>query len=319
MSKIFDALQGTRSEVSDLLPSLIADRPTVAGRAIPASEPQPAGTGTLPAGPVESPVPERIVDAYATAYTGGSSIRRVKLAIPASSPLLPFENPREHAAEQYRIARTRLSHHPKQPRMIVISSSSAGDGKSLTAINLAGVLSLKGDANVLLLDADFRRSAIHLALGLPKTPGLAEVVTGKCSLEDAVLQTEQYPNLNILVNGDLGNLNPSEVLDSPRWQALCQLVRTRYQYIIVDSPPVAAVADFDLIQMVADGTILVVRPDHSKRSACFKAIDLVPKEKFLGVILNCAESWLFHRDENYGYNYRYHANAAGNGTGNGTA
>jgi receptor protein-tyrosine kinase len=311
MSKIFDALQGTQSEVSDLLPALIDSKIEDAGRSMPTPGPEPPAKG------VSSPAaaPQNSAVEYSAAHTSSASrsIRRIPLAVAESAPLLPFENPREHAAEQYRILRTKIAHHPKKPKMIVVSSSGRGDGKSLTAINLCGVLSLKRDTNVLLLDADFRRSTLHSLLGLPQVPGLAEVVAGKCSFEDAVVQADQYPNLHILVSGDVGDLNPSELLDSVSWQALCQVLRTRYTYIIIDSPPVAAVADFDLIQMAAEATVLVVRPDHSKRTACFKAIELVPKEKFLGVILNCAENWVFQRDDTYGYDYGKAEGALSNG------
>src|SRR5580700_5387855 len=142
MSKIFDALQGTRSEVSDLFPDLIED-PQGASAARPMLTPSPA-TQTAEAGETAAAVNESETAAVVrTSYAGGKPVRVLALAVPATAPLLPFENPREHAAEQYRIARTKLTHHPKQPRMIVISSSGAGDGKSLTAINLAGALSLK--------------------------------------------------------------------------------------------------------------------------------------------------------------------------------
>jgi capsular exopolysaccharide synthesis family protein len=232
-------------------------------------------------------------------------IRRVPLVIASSEPLLPFENPQEPAAEQYRIARTKLAHHPKNPKMIVISSASSGDGKSFTSINLAGVLSLKGNTKVLLLDGDFRRSSMHSRLGLPPSPGLAEVITGECEFEDAVIQADQFPNLYIIVRGDTKAINPSELLDSPRWHSLCKQARKDFDYIIIDSPPVAAVADFELIQIAADGTILVVRPEHSKRSACLQAIENIPKDKFLGVMLNCAADWFLSKRNSYGYGYGY--------------
>ena len=234
-----------------------------------------------------------------------SRIRRLPLVVASSEPLLPFENQEEPAAEQYRIARTKLAHHPKNPRMIVISSASSGDGKTFTAINLAGVLSLKGDSRVLLLDGDFRRSSMHSRLGLPSGPGLAEVIAGECAFEDAVIQADQFPNLYILVRGDAKTINPSELLDSPGWRMLCKRAREEFEYIIVDSPPVAAVADFELIQVAADGTILVVRPEHTKRSACLQAIDTIPKDKFLGVMLNCAEDWFLSKHSSYGYGYGY--------------
>jgi protein-tyrosine kinase len=315
MSRIFDALQGTRSETSELLPALIGDNPHAPINQ-PAPEPAPAprvapaqATAPVVVDQADPPPPPTPVAPRSMLGT----IRQIALAIPSSEPLLPFENPNEPAAEQYRIARTKLAHHPKKPKVIVISSPSAGDGKSVTAINLAGALSLKSEAKVLLLDADFRRSTTHQQLGLPETPGLAEVLLGQCSFEDAVIQAEQFPNLHILVSGDVKDMNPSELLDSPRWQALCQVMRTRYQHVIVDSPPVAAVADFDLIQLAADGTILVVRPDHTKRAACFKALETVPREKLLGVLLNCEHDWFLNKHDGYGYGYGYESGAKRNG------
>lgn len=299
MSRIFDALQGTRSETSDLLPVLIGDDPKGEVHQPPTPKPLVPAPKTA-AGPATAPV---VVNLAEPTPVTARSIRQIALAIPASEPLLPFENPNDPAAEQYRIARTKLVHNPKKPKVIVISSPSSGDGKSVTAINLAGALSLKNEAKVLLLDADFRRATTHHQLGLPETPGLAEVIMGQCLFEDAVIQAEQFPNLHILVSGDIKDINPGELLDSPRWQALCQMMRTHYQHVIVDSPPVAAVADFDLIQLAADGTILVVRPDHTKRAACFKALETVPKEKLLGVLLNCEQDWFLNRHHGNGYGY----------------
>ena len=334
MSKIFDALQGTRSEVSELLPSLFDDpmppphlNPaapvTAASQAVveepvveqPVAQPEPIRFDRAVADQpkVERAAAEPLASgrtvtpaiALPTTPLAPARIRRLPLVVRSFEPLLPFENPQEQAAEQYRIARTKLSHHPKNPKMIVISSASAGDGKSFTAINLAGVLSLKGESKVLLLDADFRRSSMHSRLGLPHSPGLAEVITGEYDFEDAVIQADQFPNLYILVRGDCKSINPSELLDSPGWHALCQKTRAEFEYIIVDSPPVAAVADFELIQIAADGTILVVRPEHTKRAACMRAIDTIPRDKFLGVLLNCAADWFLNKHSSYGYGYGY--------------
>ena len=312
MSKIFQALHGAQNEVSELLPELIGEGIV---------EDDPAADPALPAPEVDSAAPAAAVPVERrdfmqpragspapSAAAGG--IRITPLALASSSPLLPFDNPHAHAAEQYRILRTKLAHHPKRPKMIVISSANAGDGKTFTAVNLAGVLSLTGDAKVLLIDADFRRSAIRKQLGLAEGPGLSEVVLGNCVFEEAVVQAEQFPNLHVLANGKLENMNPSELLDSHYWRALCQTARKRYQYVILDSPPVAAVADYDLIQMAAEGMVLVVRPEHTNRSACFKAIETIPREKFLGVILNCAQPWFLHKTYGYQYGYGYAPEAA---------
>ena len=136
---------------------------------------------------------------------------------------------------------------PSQPRIIVISSPGLGDGKSLSAINIAGALSLKTSAKVLLVDADFRRASIHTKIGFPESPGLAEMLGRGCSLEAAVIRCEQFPSLYVLPAGERP-ANPVELLDSPQWGHLCARLRKEFEYIIIDSPPMEAVADYDLIQ-----------------------------------------------------------------------
>ena len=121
--------------------------------------------------------------------------------------------------------------------MIVVSSAGPGDGKTVTAVNLAGALSLKADGDVLLIDADFRQSAVGTLLGLPGPAGLAQVLTGTRTLEGALIRAEQFPNLCILGAGNHPS-NPSELLDSPGWRDLARTLRQMFRYVIVDSPPI---------------------------------------------------------------------------------
>ena len=212
----------------------------------------PASTVSAPVAPAVSFEPRSEKPEASTA--GESLVSQIPSRpsrIPASAPLLPFDSTHWHAAEQYRIVRTKIIQHPKQPRTLVVSSAGSGDGKSVTSVNIAGALSLKTEANVLLLDADFRRSAIHLQLGFPQSPGLADIVSGSCGLQDALDRTEQLPNLYVIPAGE-AKVNPTELLDSSRWRAICAQFRAHFRYIIIDSPPIAAVADYDLIQAVCD-------------------------------------------------------------------
>ena len=174
--------------------------------------------------------------------------------------------------------------------MIVISSPAPGDGKSVTAINTAGALALESEAAVLLVDADLRKPALHKQLGLPQSPGLADVLAGACALEDALVHTKEFPNLYAMSSGTT-SANLVELLDSKQWRAVCTRLRGMFRYVIIDSPPVAAVADYALIQDVCDGVILVVRPYWTNRNLCRQALDLVPKGKFLGVLLNRVPDW----------------------------
>ncbi|MGH9438397.1 MAG: CpsD/CapB family tyrosine-protein kinase, partial [Terriglobia bacterium] len=191
------------------------------------------------------------------------------------------------------------------PRFVLVSSACPGDGKTTTAINLAASLTLKADTSVLLLDADMRKPAIADLLGIPRSPGLADVLSGRARLEEAVVRTEQFPNFFILPAGE-PTRHAAELLDSDRWRSLAAEIRGRFSSTIVDAPPVAAVADYDLLQKTCDGVLLVVRPDHTERTLCIKTLQSIPKDKFLGVLLNQVREWLFWKAPGYYHYYGKH-------------
>lgn len=233
-----------------------------------------------------------------------SRIRVLPVQIGESAPLLPYDGCSPRAGEQYRAVRTNLMQHPDAPRVLVVSSCGSGDGKTLSAVNTAGALAIKGDTTVLLMDADLRRPSLAPALGLPPEPGLADVLAGDCELEDAIVRTAQFPDLYVLPGGK-ARRNPAELLDSVRWHRLCALVKNSFRFVLIDTPPIAAVTDYDLVQAVADGVIFVVRPDHSDRNLCLAALQKVNASgKLTGVLVNCAENWFLHK--RYGrYPYPY--------------
>jgi capsular exopolysaccharide synthesis family protein len=302
MSRIFEAFKLTEGDIAgQVLPDLgggtadAAPAPApVADAPVPAAQPSAPGKASQPAPPPFLKEPP----------AGPAFSRVLRLEVPELSPVLPFDDTNFRASEQYRIIRTRIIQHESDPRVIVVSSPGTRDGKSLTALNLAGALSLKATARVLLIDTDFRRPSIHIQIGFPESPGLADVFEGKCRLEEAIIRTVQFPSLHVLTAGER-RANPAELLDSPQWDALCARFREMFEYVILDSPPMAAVADYDLIQAVCDGVIVVVRPDHTNRKACFELIDKVPKNKLLGVLMNCVPEWLPSRANSYEpYYYR---------------
>ena len=128
-------------------------------------------------------------------------VRPVSFQISDSSPLLSPEREDRRAAEQYRIIRTRIFHKLPGPSITVISSPGMGDGKTVTSVNLAAALAHKSEDRVILIDADLRLSKVHERLGIPRTPGLAEVLSGACALQDALRRVEQLPNFYILPAG----------------------------------------------------------------------------------------------------------------------
>jgi len=234
------------------------------------------------------------------------SARVVTLQVAPLAPILPFDGTHSGAGEQYRMLRTRISQNPKSPQVIAITSSGPNDGKSVTAVNLAGALALKGEQRVLLIDGDFRRSTIADQLGLNPTPGLAEILTGQTTLHEALIQAQQIAPLFILPAGEPSG-NPVELLDCSLWREFLEYCRAEFKYIIIDSPPLGVVADYDLIQASCDGAILVVRPDHTDRQLTLKALTTIPKDKFIGVVLNCVEPWFLHRQRTYPGYYHYPA------------
>jgi capsular exopolysaccharide synthesis family protein len=284
MSKIFEALQRARGNPDDALPPGLED---------------PAPTFE------ESPLQSSNGAPKAKDEPQESDIRTVPIRVPKGLPVLPFDTAHNSAAEQYRMIRTRIVQSLVPRQLLLVSSPDSGDGKTISTINIAGALALKADANVLILDADLCRPAIAKTLGIPTSPGLAEVLAGDTPLQDAVVRVEQFRNLYVLPAGEL-TVNRTELLDSPRWKAVCDAVRSQFRFTILDAPPIDAVADYPLIQSVCDGVIVIVRPDHTNRVRCAHALKTVPKEKLIGVVINAAKSFFFLRHSPYhyyGYSY----------------
>ena len=259
MSKIFEALQKTSGDVAEFTLPMVTSTP--------AAEPGPTGAATLVEDIVRdtAPIAADVAAVIAIPYTAEVDVmpaglaepdmppnerrtRVVSLRLSAESPILPFDAEHVRAGEQYRVARTKILQHPRRPKLVVISSTGSGDGKTITSINLAGAMALKSEGQVLLIDGDMRRSQVGVQLGFPQAPGLADVLAGACALEDAIVQTEQFPNLFVLPGGK-PIANPTELLDSSRWTSLCATVRQQFKFVIFDAPPMATVAAASSPQM----------------------------------------------------------------------
>jgi capsular exopolysaccharide synthesis family protein len=328
LSNIFDALRRSGHEVAGIdLPGLLddqrqqpiphqeAEKPNgtaLSNGAAPSNGAAVSNGATLPNGASGQNGASVVTAEHRNGYIGLSvkpgNIRTRPIAIRTSGPVLPFDDQRK-TIEQYRMLRTKIQQHTADPRVLLIAGSGPGDGKTTNAINLAGVLSLKPHTTAVLVDADFRRSSIRKMLGLQDGPGLVDILTGVCSLEDALIRTEQYPNLYVLGNGERWQ-NSAELLDSPRWISVLAALRQEFSYVVLDSPPIGTLADYDLLQASADGVILVVRPDHTRRELAMKALDSIPKEKFLGVVMNGVEKWFLKKDY-YSYSQEYYATPEG--------
>lgn len=233
-----------------------------------------------------------------------SALRSAEVHIKARTPLLPFAGDNSQAAEQYRIVRTKVVQHPGRPRVLAISSAESGDGKSVTAVNLAGVIALNPEYNVLLSDVDLHRSSLAKYFDLPIKPGLADVLSGASTLRECVVRIEPFPNLFFLPGGK-SSRGPADLLNSRRWDALVSALRKQFNYCVMDTPPAGALADFELVQASADGVVLVARQDHTNRMLWVRAMETVPREKMIGVVMNCVKPWFLARSGSYYQYYHY--------------
>jgi len=298
MSKIFDALVKQEGDLAQFAKDF-SDANSI----------KPLTNGTAAkmapsASPVITPIRPKVQEV--------PEIRVAPLRLSVTTPLFPFDQHNARAAEQYRIVRTKILQDLRQPHVVLVSSASPMDGKTITSINLAGVMALRKELRVLLVEADLHRSNIARILGLPDGPGLAEVITGKASLAEALVRIEQFPNLFVLPGGGPYK-GATELLDSGQWRMVMETLRSQFTHVIVDSPPIGVLADFDLLQAIADGVVFVVRPDQTNRTLCLKALSSVPEDKLLGVVLNAAKDWVLHRN-GYSYYYNYYYNNNGTST-----
>ncbi len=320
MGKILKALQTANGDISDLVMQCLEDIPDAPSSRL--ANGRRGGKAAVVEGIFESAAVARAAgrDGHrenherlepwaeelagrnvATAAAPELGTRRISFRVSDASPLLSPAKEDRRAAEQYRMIRTRIFHHLPGSSITVISSPGMGDGKTVTAVNLAAALAHKSEDKVLLIDADLRLSKVHHRLGLEKGPGLANILEGSCTLEDAMLQVEQLPNFFVLPAGE-STVNPTELLDSSAWHALLSRLRSDFRRTIVDSPPVEAVADFDLISPHCDGVVLVVRPDHTSRAVLTSALAKL-KGKLTGVLMNDVEDWFLWKRETPSYRY----------------
>jgi protein-tyrosine kinase len=227
--------------------------------------------------------------------------------------------PATFEAEQYRALRHVLEQHRATSGLAVvaITSASVGDGKTTTAINLAGALAQAPGARVLLIDADLRRPSIaeHLGLVGPahvERPGLVDILTdSRYGIADVVESRTQF-NLSIIPAG-LPPRAPYEVLQSARFTELIEEARRDYDYVILDTPPLVAVPDGRLIIKEVDGFVLVVRAHRTPRKLVEEALGLSDPQKCVGLVFNSDDRPLtgYYR----GYHTSHPLSRNGNGHG----
>ena len=210
------------------------------------------------------------------------------------SHLVSLNAPTSFAAEQYqglRLTIERLA-RSREAKVIAVTSPAAGDGKTVTAINLAGALARGSESRILLIDADLRRPTVARQLDIEATKGLADALSSDTLDIDSLLTVLPEHNLWVLPAG-APRAGVHQILRSPRLDQFLTRARQRFDYIVIDTPPLLPVFDSALLAKSVDGVLMVVSANHTPRKLLGEALNLLDPAKVLGIVFNRDERPLF--------------------------
>jgi polysaccharide biosynthesis transport protein len=222
------------------------------------------------------------------------------------------------AVEAYRSLRTSilLSAHPV-PKMLLITSAVPSEGKTTITVNLGAMLASLG-SKVVIVDCDMRKPSCHRSTGVENKPGFVQCLTGHVELADAILPVPGVPNLSVIPCGPIPP-NPAEVLSSPVTPELLNKLRSQFEYVLVDSPPLLTVSDSRILSTLTDAVVLVTRAYGTPYDVVRRARELLyhTGARILGVALNSVD---VHKQGGYGYGdgYGYYRYGYGYGYGQDT-
>jgi capsular exopolysaccharide synthesis family protein len=216
---------------------------------------------------------------------------RNKLSDIRNKSLVTHIQPKSISSEQYRNIRTNLqfSSVDKNVQSILVTSPEAGDGKSTTSANLAVVLVQQGH-KVLLIDADLRKPSAHYSFEKSNLQGLTNVITKEEQLESVIQQTA-IKGLDLLSSGPIPP-NPAELLNSTVMASVIEKAKEKYDYVVIDAPPIVPVTDAAILSAKCDGVVLVLLSGKTKKESSVKAKEQLANvgANILGVILNGVEN-----------------------------
>jgi succinoglycan biosynthesis transport protein ExoP len=211
-------------------------------------------------------------------------------------------------AEAYKHLRTSilLSAPGRSPKTLLVTSSVPAEGKTTTVVNTATVLAQTG-ARVLVIDADMRRPRLHQVLGLDGAEGLSGMLSSEITEAGLFAKINQYQDSNIYLLGS-GAIppNPAELLGSSQMKRLLDIAGQEFDYIVIDSPPIASFTDGVLISALVDGVILVVQGGKTSRQVVRRTRQMLHEigAKIIGVVLNKAD---VQSNDYYYYQQHYKA------------
>ncbi|TDL61508.1 tyrosine-protein kinase family protein [Rhodococcus qingshengii] len=215
--------------------------------------------------------------------------KKVRTTDPARK-LIANLDPKSPISEQYRTIRTNIQYSSidKELKVLMVTSSGPGEGKSTTAANLAVVFAQLGK-KVLLVDADLRKPTVHRSFGVNNLFGFTTVLTKQATLGSTVLETEEK-DLYILTSGPVPP-NPAELLSSKSMEQFIEEAKEQFDYVLFDTPPLLAVADPQILANKVDASVFVVFSGKTEIDQAKKAKELLEnaQSKLVGVVLNHKE------------------------------
>jgi len=217
--------------------------------------------------------------------------------------LITFEGTKTPASEAFRAMRANLSFiaPDKKSKLVSITSAKSEEGKTFTAINLACVQALAGK-KTLIFSSDMRKPRIHNEFNVKKEPGLANYLIGKQNLDDIIQKTEYNENLQIITSGTIPP-NPSELLESDKLQKMLEELKSKYDYIITDTPPIGIVPDAFTVLKSSDIIIFIVRQKFSEKGSLEFLNDFVSKTGINNIYIEINDVKM--GPSGYGYSYGY--------------
>jgi protein-tyrosine kinase len=306
MSKFFKALEQAERERGQRDEGLRASVPTDAPPAVaPTAPPAVPGSARRPERAMPTaPSPEAVVERApaVTARPGGE----------VDSHLVSLLTPASFAAEQYRALRYMVEEAHRKAGLVVlgVTSPAMRDGKTTTALNLVGALAQDWKSRVLLVDADLRAPSVakQLVLNDPDAPGLADALIDPTIELDRLVQPCTPFNFSVLPAGRLADA-PYELLKSARFGELLEEARGRYDFIVLDVPPVVPIPDCRVISKWVDGYLVVVRAHQSPRKLLEETLNVLEPDKIVGLVFNSDDRMFsgYHSNGGYGYGVPYGA------------
>ncbi|QDT06016.1 Tyrosine-protein kinase YwqD [Rubripirellula lacrimiformis] len=270
---------------------------------------------------------ERTVGAPAIAHVPRFNLRKLRKLLNKDSGVQPSlvcsYAPRSTESEVYRVARTALmvTNRKDDVRTIMMTSPQPGDGKSTTISNLA-ISFARAGKSVLLIDADMRRPVIAGLFNVAESPGLSDVLRGEISADTAIKPSE-IPNLNLMANGSPTS-DPAELLESARFSMMLSEMSLHFDLVLIDAPPLLAVADPAIIAPIVDSVVMTIRVSKNGRRPVEQAtkilqdIGMQPSAVIVNGVDQDAKSYGYgnYQRDRYGYVGHYHNQYAATNTEN---